>query len=258
MTRTRAGTLLGAQLACGAGLLTLWEVLARTGLVDTFFFSRPSAILAGLLHAVARGTVYAAVAVTLFEASVGFTAGSLLGIALGILLARHAFVRELLDPFIYFFYSLPRIAVAPLFIVLLGLGVRSKVATVVFAVFFILLINTINGVLNIRPELVRSARIMGATSWQVTIKVVVPAVLSWIFAGLRLSVSMAFLSAVVAEFVGSTAGLGYQLHMASTYFDTTGVFVWMVVLGLLSVTLNVTIGWLERRVLRWRPPVALT
>jgi len=255
VTRERPGTLLAAQVTSAVVLLALWEGLARAKLIDTFFFSQPSTIAAGVLQVVTRGTVYAAVGTTLVETAVGFVVGSLLGTGLGILLARSAFVRRMLDPYIYFFYSLPRIAIAPLFIVLLGLGIRSKIATVVFAVFFILLINTVNGVLNIRPELVRVARIMGASSWQVTAKVVVPAVLSWIFAGLRLSVSMAFLSAVVAEFVGSTAGLGYQLQLASTYFDTTGVFVWMVILGVLSMALNLAIGWLERRLLRWRPPV---
>ena len=191
--------------------------------------------------------------VTFYETIVGFLLGGFLGILTGMLIGVSPITMRILNPFILFFYSMPRIALAPIFIVILGLGVGSKIATVAFTIFFILLINTVAGIENIQPIWIQSTRLMGATRLQIIRKVVLPGVLSWIFAGFRVALSLAFASAVIAEFTGATRGVGFQLMLSSSNFDTTGGFAWMIILGLMAVTLNVAMGKLEEQILAWRP-----
>lgn len=242
-----------ARIVLVTGLLAGWELLTRAGWLDPFFWSSPGRILRSLWQLTVSGDVVRETTTTLGESLAGLVIGSVLGIAVGLVLGQVDALRSLLDPLVYFFYSLPRVAIAPLFIVAFGIGVPSKIATAAFTVFFVLLLSTVSGVLNVEEAYVRMARIMGATPRQITLKIIVPSVMGWVFAGLRLAVSMAFLSAVVAEFAGSTSGLGYRLQLASTSFDTSGVFAWMVVLGIVSMAINLMVSALESRMLRWKP-----
>ncbi|MCV0377502.1 ABC transporter permease [Microbacterium sp.] len=241
------------QLLTYAGLLATWELLARAGAIDTFFFPEPSRIGGALWRLTASGDIFAEASITFLEMAVGLVIGSVAGIGLGLALVRMPLAWRLVQPLVYFAYSLPRIALAPLFIVALGLGIASKIATVVFTVFFVLLINTVAGAESVSHDYVRSARALGATEGQVTRKVIIPGTLAWIFSGLRLAVSLAFLSAVVAEFVGATGGLGYRLQLAAVYFNTVEIFAWLFVLGFFAALINVAVTAVERRLLAWRP-----
>lgn len=238
-----------------AALLGLWEAGAAAGVIDQFFFPAPSRIGVAVWRLLVNGDVLEASLVTLFEAGAGLVIGSVLGIGLGLILVRFRLLWSLFQPAVYFLYSLPRIALAPLFIVVLGLGVSSKVALVTFAVFFVLVVNTVAGAESIGQHYVRAAKALGASSRQVTWKVIVPGTIAWIFSGLRIAISMAFLSAVVAEFVGATAGLGYRLQLAAVYFDTVQIFAWLFVLGVFSALLTGLVVLLEKRTLKWRPAV---
>lgn len=240
------------QLALVLVLVALWELGAVTRVLNPFFFSSPDRIGGALLSLVRSGALWGQIWTTMYETIVGFVIGGSLGVLIGLVVSRSAFILRVLDPFIYFFYSLPRIAVAPLFIVLFGLGTRSKVVTVVFTVLFILLINTIAGVKQVQPLWIQSARIMGANSTQISVHVVLPGVMAWIFAGIRVAVSLAFGAAIVAEFTGSTAGVGYELLISSTNFDTTGVMTWILVLGVLALILTLLAGFAESHLLSWR------
>ncbi len=252
--RTRRALVLRTmQAGLYVALLAAWEAIARVGLIDTFFFPEPSKVGAALVRLVESGDVVREAGVTFVEMILGLVAGSIAGIAVGLVLVRLPTLSKLLRPLIYFAYSLPRIALAPLFIVAFGLGMASKVATVIFTVFFVLLINTVAGAQSVSNDYVRGARALGATSSQIAWKVLVPGTLAWIFSGLQLAVSLAFLSAVVAEFVGSTGGLGYRLQLAAVYFDTVEIFAWLFVLGAFAVLVNAIVGIFERRALRWRP-----
>ena len=234
-------------------LLAGWEVLTRLGVIDVFFFPEPSKIASALVDLVTKGDVVREAWVTFVEMLVGLVAGSAAGVAAGLVLVRLPAVERLTGPLVYFLYSLPRIALAPMFIVAFGLGIGSKIATVIFTVFFVLLINTVAGARSVSNDYVRGARALGATDSQVTWMVLVPGTLAWIFSALRLAVSLAFLSAVVAEFVGSTGGLGYRLQIAAVYFNTVEIFAWLFVLGVFAVLVNAFVGVFERRALRWRP-----
>lgn len=251
--RKRSIVIFATQLLVAAALISSWQGAVNIGIIDPFFFSSPIAVGIALGRIFNTGEVWHHVGITLYETLVGFGAGGLLGVVCGLLVSRSSTLLKISNPFIFFLYSLPRIAVAPLFIVILGLGVTSKIATVIFTVFFILLINTIAGVNNIQPLWIESARIMGASPAHISLRIVLPGVLSWIFAGIRVAASLAFASAVVAEFTGATAGVGYQLLLASTNIDTTGVMAWMIVLGLLALALNLLVGVIESRALAWRP-----
>lgn len=249
----KALTLRAMQAALYLALLSVWEALARLGVIDPFFFPEPSKVGAALAALVVAGDVVHEAGITFLEMILGLAAGSVSGIAVGLLLVRLPTLSKLLRPLIYFAYSLPRIALAPLFIVAFGLGLGSKVATVIFTVFFVLLINTVAGAQSVSNDYVRGARALGATNSQIAWKVLVPGTLAWIFSGLQLAVSLAFLSAVVAEFVGSTGGLGYRLQIAAVYFNTVEIFAWLFVLGVFAVLVNAVVGIFERRALRWRP-----
>ncbi len=241
------------QLAVYVLLAFVWEVLASAGAIDTFFFPQPSRIALDVVRLAMNGDVFREAWITFTEMLIGLTIGSTVGVGLGLVLVRLHGLWRLLQPLVYFAYSLPRIALAPMFMVAFGLGIWSKVATVVFTVFFVLLINTIAGAESVSEDYVRGARALGATESQITWKVIIPGTLAWIFSGLRLAVSLAFLSAVVAEFVGSTGGLGYRLQSAAVYFNTVEIFAWLFVLGAFAVLINVIVGQVERRALRWRP-----
>lgn len=241
------------QLVVYATLIGAWELLARLELIDTFFFPEPSRIAGALWRLTVSGEVFTHAGVTFVEMAVGLIIGAVSGIALGLALVRLPLMWRLAQPLAYFAYSLPRIALAPLFIVAFGLGITSKIATVVFTVFFVLLINTVAGAESVSHDYVRSARALGASEGQVTRKVLIPGTLAWIFSGLRLAVSLAFLSAVVAEFVGATAGLGYRLSLAAVYFNTVEIFAWLFVLGFFAALINLGVSAVERRLLRWRP-----
>lgn len=252
---TPASVALGllSQLVFYLALLGIWETLVRTGVIDAFFFPAPIDIGADLVRLMSTGIAFQEAWTTATEMFIGLTIGAVLGIVSGLVLVRLPWLDRLTQPLMYFLYSIPRIALAPLFIVAFGLGIGSKVATVVFSVFFVLLINTTAGARSVGQEYVRSARALGATEGQITWMVIVPGTLAWIFSGLRLAVSLAFLSAVVAEFVGATGGLGYRLQIAAVYFNTVEIFAWLVVLGVFASLLNTVLGWIESKALRWRP-----
>ncbi len=254
MKRPLSGVALFAgRLVLYVALLAAWEALTRANVIDEFFFPEPSRIAVAFADLAVKGDIVREAWVTTVEMLVGLVVGSLGGIVAGLILVRLPVVERLTGPLIYFLYSLPRIALAPMFVVAFGLGIGSKVATVIFTVFFVLLINTVAGARSVSHDYVRGARALGATESQIAWKVLVPGTLAWIFSGLRLAVSLAFLSAVVAEFVGSTGGFGYRLQIAAVYFNTVEIFAWLFVLGIFAVLVSAVVGVFERHFLRWRP-----
>lgn len=250
--RSRA-TLLVQQLLFYSVILGTWQLLVALGVIDPFYLPAPTAIGQEFWALLLEGRVIDEASITFLEMIVGLVIGATAGVTCGLAVVRVSWAWGLLQPLVYFAYALPRIALAPLFIVAFGLGIWSKIATVIFAVFFILLLNTVAGANDVGREYVQAARALGASDGQVLRRVIVPGTLAWIFSGLRLAASLAFLSAVVAEFVGSTGGLGYQLQLAATYFDTVGIYTWMLVLGICALLLNAVVGVVERHLLRWRP-----
>ena len=193
------------------------------------------------------------IAVTLEEAVLGFAIGVILGIIFGVVLGRNRFLSDVLGPYVKGLNSIPRVALAPLFAVGLGLGIQSKVALAAVLVFFIVFFNAFQGVREVDRNLLANARILGANPRRITTSVILPSALTWIFASLHTSFSFALVGAVVGEYVGAIQGIGLLIQTAGQTFNNNGVIAAMVILAVIALLSEMLITALERRLLRWRP-----
>jgi NitT/TauT family transport system permease protein len=240
------------QAALGLTVLGLWQGLVAAKLLDPFFVSRPSAIVARIASWVSTGTLWLHLATTLEESLLGLIVGSALGIALGFLFARSPTVAAICDPYIKMLNAVPRVVLAPLFLLWFGLGIWSKVALAVTLVFFVMFFNTYQGVRDASRVLIDNVRMLGASERQLMRHVLVPSALTWIFSSLQTSLGFAMVGAVVGEYLGATRGLGYVISQAEGTFDTTGVFAGMTVLAIVVVIVSAGVTRLERWLLRWK------
>jgi NitT/TauT family transport system permease protein len=204
------------------------------------------------LELLSQPTIYRHISVTLSEIAIGYSLGAAFGLSLGFILGRSQFLSAALQPYIIGLYSIPKIALAPVFIVWLGLGMASKVAVVFLASFFLVFFNTYSGLLAINEELVRLARLMGATWPQTVIRVIVPAAADQIFLGLRTAVPYAVIGAVIGEYIGAHEGLGFFILYASQTYDAPALFSGIIILVAIVFIANFLLNWLEGRVIRWR------
>jgi len=242
--------LYAARLGILTALLLAWEL--GVSQADLAFFSRPSIVFARVAELVTEASFYADVRITLLEIVIGYAIGAAAGLVLGFALGRSKFLSDLFQPFIIAIYSIPKIALAPLFIVWLGLGIQSKIAVVVLATFFLVFFNTYSGLQNINEELVRLARLMGA-SWRQSVgRVIIPAAATQIFIGLKSAVPFAVIGAVIGEYIGSSEGLGHFILYAAQTYDAPALFAGIVALVVIVFAINTSLDWLERRVIRWR------
>jgi NitT/TauT family transport system permease protein len=232
--------------------LGLWEVGAVTGKLEPYFFSRPTSILMDLGRMVLQGRIFYHAWITLQEALLGFFLGSACGIVMGVGLAASPFWARVLDPIIMAMYGIPRIALAPLFILWFGLGVASKVVFSFVLVFFLVFFNTLAGLKSVQREMVDAVRVMGASKSQILRIVIFPAISPWLLASLKSGVGLSLLGAIVGEYVGGNAGLGWVINSAAGLFETTRVFSALTALALLVLAMNAVLNAVERRALRWR------
>ncbi len=233
-----------------AAFLAVWEA-AGGRLVSLFFISRPSLIAAKFWTILIDGTLLRHMAVTTGEAVAGFIIGGLAGAALGLVLGRSRLLAETLDPFIVAFYSLPKVALAPMFILWFGVGLEMRVLFTAVIVLFLVFLNTYTGVRNVSRELITVFRLMGASERHMMRMVILPSAFSWIFAGLRLSVPYALIGAIVAEILTGDAGLGYLVENSAAQFDTPGVFAALGGVMLLALALNAVVRLLEKWLMPW-------
>jgi NitT/TauT family transport system permease protein len=234
-------------------VFVLWHVLTATNVLPPFFFGRPLAVLEKAWEWFASGKIYAHLWVTLVETVLAFVVGTLLGLVVGLWLALSPLASALLDPYIKAFNSMPRVILAPIFAVWFGLGIWSKVALGVTLVFFIVFFNVYQGVKEVSPAVLANARMLGASGRDLLRTVYLPSATSWVFSSLHTSVGMAFVGAVVGEYLGSAAGVGYLILQAEAVFDINTVFAGILVLTLFALALDGLVTYAERRLLRWRP-----
>src|SRR4051794_5901586 len=244
------------QVLLGVILLAGWQALSTAGLLDKFFFSRPSDVLARVVQWVWTGSIWRHLVVTLEEAFLSFVLGVSLGIVFGFLLGRVPFLSNLLNPYIRVLNALPRVVLAPIFLLWFGLGIWSKVALGVTVVFFIVFFNTYQGVREVDPVILNNARMLGASERQLVRHVLVPSALTWIFSSLHISIGFAIIAVVVGEYLGASHGVGYLISQAEGVFDTTGVFAGMVVLSGVVLLVGIGVNRLEGWLLRWKPTQA--
>lgn len=242
-----------ARIGVFLGVLLLWEAISEIfGLVHPVWISSPSRIAVRLIKWI-MGDLAKHLAVTLWETIVGFVVGTSLGIVIGLILGFCKRISAILDPFIMALNSLPRIVLAPLFILWFGIGVISKIVLIITMVFFILLYNTQTGVRSIDPAYLNLILSLGGRFRHTMTKIVLPWCVPYIFAGIKLSIGMSLVGAVMGEFLASNVGLGFLIAWSSSMFDTTGVFAGIVILMVLALAIDGGMKLLERRLQKWRP-----
>ena len=244
-------------------LLAAWYVLTSPTLLPpiyfsepnqaAFFFGEPFKVLERLWRWFASGEIYVHLWVTLIETLLAFLIGTVLGVVFGLWLALAPAAAALLDPYIKAINAMPRVILAPIFAVWFGLDIGSKVALGVTLVFFIVFFNVYQGVREVSFTVVANARILGASDRQLLRHVYVPSAMSWVFASLHNSVGLAFVGAVVGEYLGSSRGVGYLILQAEGTFDINTVFAGIVVLTAFALLLDWLVTLAERRLLVWQP-----
>jgi NitT/TauT family transport system permease protein len=218
-----------------------------------FFFGEPLKVLGRIWNWFAGGDIYRHLWVTLIETMLAFLVGTALGLAMGLWLALSPFASALLDPYIKALNSMPRVILAPIFAVWFGLGIASKVALGVTLVFFIVFFNVYQGVREVSPVVLANAKMLGASQRQLLRFVYVPSAMSWVFASLHNSVGLAFVGAVVGEYLGSAEGVGYLILQAEGVFDINTVFAGILVLTAFALVLDGAVSLAERRLMVWQP-----
>ena len=256
-----SGLVLAIQVGLFVGLIGAWEVGARTGVLDTFFFSQPSAFLSrvwtwiGTTEGTILGgrTIYSHIAVTLEEMVAGFTLGVVFGVAVGFVLGRSEFWSRVFNPYIQVLNALPRLVLAPIFVLLLGIDEASKIALGFSLVFFIVFFNVYQGVRDVDRNLVNNARMLGADEGQLARHVLLPSAMSWIVSSLHTSVGFALVGAVVGEYLAAARGLGWVIAQAQGNLDAAGVYAGMTILCIIVVIVELGVVFLERKLLAWKP-----
>jgi NitT/TauT family transport system permease protein len=241
------------QLAMLLVLFVVWWAGVKSGLVSEFFFGDPLLVLQQVVEWFATGEIFKHLAATLAETVLAFLAGVILGIVAGLWLGLSRFAAALLDPFIKALNAMPRVILGPIFIVWFGLGIASKVALGITLVFFVVFFNVFQGVREVSPVILANSKMLGATGWQLLRTVYIPSATSWVFSSLHTSVGMAFVGAVVGEYLGSARGVGYLILQAESTFDVNAVFAGILVLTVFALLLDNLVSIVERRLSHGRP-----
>ncbi|HSQ73062.1 MAG TPA: ABC transporter permease [Rubrivivax sp.] len=257
------------QVGLLVAVFAFWHVMTTPGLIPpmmfdndrqaAFFFGEPVKILGRIwTWFVAEADIYRHLWVTLIETLLAFGIGSVLGLLCGLWLALSPMASAILEPYIKAANSMPRIILAPIFAVWFGLGIASKVALGVTLVFFIVFFNVYQGVKEVSPVVLANARMLGANRKQLLRHVYLPSATSWVFGSLHTSVGLAFVGAVVGEYLGSSQGVGYLILQAEGTFDINTVMAGILVLTAFALVLDAAVGKVEKRLMKWQPKAGET
>ncbi len=257
------------QIALLVAVFLFWHLMTKPGLIPpfmfendrqaAFFFGEPLKIFSRIWNwFVVEADIYRHLWVTLIETLLAFGIGSVMGLLCGLWLALSPMASAILEPYIKALNSMPRIILAPIFAVWFGLGIGSKVALGVTLVFFIVFFNVYQGVKEVSPVVLANARMLGANGKQLLRHVYLPSATSWVFSSLHTSVGLAFVGAVVGEYLGSSQGVGYLILQAEGMFDINTVMAGILVLTAFALVLDAAVGKVERRLMRWQPKAGET
>lgn len=237
----------------GLVILVFWQ-WASGRLIKEIYVSKPTAVAARLYEIFASGEIYPHLWTTGRELVLGYLIGVVGGILGGYALGRSPRLANVFEPYVMAFYGIPKIALAPLFIIWFGIGIWSKVALAAIMVFFLVFYNVYSGVRGVDRELVNLTLVMGANQRQLTYHVYFPAAAPYVMLGMRMAVPYSVIGVIVGEFTSSIQGLGLFIHEASSTYDPAGVFAGIVILLGFVIAANFLAGRLERRLLRWKTP----
>ncbi len=262
--KPRPGNLRFWQVGLLVAVFAFWHVMTQPGLVPNFmfendrqaafFFGQPLKVFARIwTWFVTDADIYRHLWVTLVETLLAFGIGAVAGLGAGLWLALSPMASAILEPYIKALNSMPRIILAPIFAVWFGLGIASKVALGFTLVFFIVFFNVYQGVKEVSPVVLANARMLGASQRQLLRHVYLPSATSWVFSSLHTSVGLAFVGAVVGEYLGSSQGVGYLILQAEGTFDINTVMAGILVLTAFALVLDAAVGRIERRLMKWQP-----
>lgn len=232
--------------------LAIWQLISGR-LVDPLFISKPSEIWSQLLTWVGDGTLERNTWLTIQEIVLGFLIGASAGLIAGFVLSILRLLGDVLDIYMIGLYSIPKVALAPLFIIWFGIGIEMKVLLSAATVFFLVYLNTAAGVRAVDRGLIDAVRLMGGSRREVLTKVLLPGAMGGVITGLRVAVPYALIGAVVGELVASNRGLGYLMLDSASQFNTAGVFAALAVVTIIATILNLGVNALDRRSNRWKP-----
>jgi NitT/TauT family transport system permease protein len=267
--KPRPGNLRVWQVGLLVAVFAFWHLMTTPGLVPpfmfdndrqaAFFFGEPLKVAGRIwVWFVTEADIYRHLGITLLETLLAFGIGSVLGLGAGLWLALQPMASAILEPYVKALNSMPRIILAPIFAVWFGLGIGSKVALGVTLVFFIVFFNVYQGVKEVSPVVLANARMLGARPRQLLRHVYLPSATSWVFSSLHTSVGLAFVGAVVGEYLGSSQGVGYLILQAEGTFDINTVMAGIVVLTAFALVLDALVGRIERRLMKWQPKAGET
>ncbi|MGE0798993.1 MAG: ABC transporter permease [Lautropia sp.] len=257
------------QIGVLALVFVVWHLLTAPGIVPpflfdndrqaAFFFGEPLVIFSRIWNwFFVSADIYRHLWITLIETVLAFAIGTVAGLALGLWLALSPVAAAIVDPYIKALNAMPRVILAPIFAVWFGLGIASKVALGFTLVFFIVFFNVYQGVREVSPVILANARMLGASRRQLLRSVYLPSATSWVFSSLHTSVGLAFVGAVVGEYLGSAAGVGYLILQAEGSFDINTVMAGILVLTGFALLLDWAVGVVERRLMKWQPKAGET
>jgi NitT/TauT family transport system permease protein len=233
------------------GGLLLWELVSRFLVANALFLAAPSEIVVALYNLARTGELWHHMAVSGVEFALGYVIASVLGIGLGLAMASSATVKRAAQPWVSGLYATPTIALAPLFILWMGIGIWSKVIVVITLVLFPVTINTEAGLRTTSERLIEMLRSFGATRRQIFVKVSLPSAVPFILTGLKLGIGRGLIGVVVAELFGSRAGLGQLISQSADAFNMPDLFAGVVVLAVAGIVMTAGFGWLEGKLVPW-------
>jgi NitT/TauT family transport system permease protein len=249
LDRIRENHLAGTLSVLG-GLL-FWELVSRLLVANALFLAAPSQIVYAIYQLTMTGELGRHVYISSIEFAIGYVIAAVIGIALGFGMASNARFKQAMQPWISGFYATPTIALAPLFILWLGIGIWSKVLVVIFLVLFPVTINTEAGLRTTSPRLIEMLRSFGATPRQIFLKVSLPSATPFILAGLKLGIGRGLIAVVVAELFGSRAGLGRLISQSADAFNMPELFAGVIVLAVAGIVMTAGFSWIERTLVPW-------
>jgi NitT/TauT family transport system permease protein len=249
--RSLANSDLAIQISIALFVLVVWELSARLFHTD-FWTSSPSGVAVELGRWASSGQLASDLRLTLLEAGVGFVIGSIAGGVTGFVLGWVKRLGDLFEPFILSLYTLPKIALAPLFVLWFGIGPFNKIMFAAMLVFFMVFFTTYQGTRQVDRDLVENARLLGARRWDIWSKIAIPYSAVWVFTGIRIGLPYALIGAIVGEFVAAEGGVGFHIKEATSFFNTAAVFAGLIVLMVISLILLALLKLIETKALGWQ------
>ena len=240
----------GGRVLFFIAFIIAWQIASQ--IVGPLFICSPLAVLVQLRDWTLDGTLWDNTQVTLEETLLGLFFGVSTGIAAGFLLGLQPLLAKILDPFIVALYSIPKVALAPLFILWFGFDLEMKVVVAGVTVFFLVFFNTLTGVRNVDQNLIDAVRLMGARRRDLMFKVIIPSASGYVLTGLHMAIPYALIGAVIGEVISVNRGLGYLIYNSASDFNPAGVFAALIVLTIIAILLNAIVNFIDRKTSRWK------